>query len=77
MLFRSIKAFQSTLEEVKNADLLLYVVDYSDEEYRQQIEVTKETLIEIGAADIPVIYVYNKADLCGLPKLPEDRKSVV
>ena len=66
-----IKAFQSTLEEVKNADLLLYVVDYSDEEYRQQIEVTKETLIEIGAADIPVIYVYNKADLCGLPKLPE------
>ncbi len=64
-----IKAFQSTLEEVKNADLLLYVVDYSDEEYRQQIEVTKETLIEIGAADIPVIYVYNKADLCGLPKL--------
>lgn len=66
-----VKAFRSTLEEVKNADLLLYVVDYSDENYRQQIRVTEETLREIGAADIPVLYVYNKADLCGLEKLPK------
>ena len=66
-----VKAFRSTLAEVKNADLLLYVVDYSDENYKHQIEVTKETLREIGAADIPVIYVYNKADRCGLPDLPK------
>lgn len=71
-----VKAFRSTLEEVKNADLLLYVIDYSDTEYRQQIKVTEKTLLEIGAADIPVIYVYNKADLCDMEKIPkvmEDR----
>ncbi len=61
-----VKAFRSTLEEVKNADLLLCVVDYSDEDHKQQIAVTEETLLEIGAADIPMIYVYNKADLCGM-----------
>lgn len=59
-----IKAFRSTLEEVKNADLLLHVIDYSDENYRQQMEVTEETLKELEAGDIPVIYVFNKADKC-------------
>ncbi len=67
-----VKAFRSTLEEVKNADLLLQVVDYADENYKKQIEVTEETLRELGAGDIPVIYVYNKADLC-MEKLPEIR----
>ncbi|HBA70020.1 MAG TPA: GTPase HflX [Lachnospiraceae bacterium] len=66
-----VKAFRSTLEEVKNADLLLYVIDYSDTEYRHQIKVTEKTLLEIGAADIPVIYVYNKADLCDMEKIPK------
>lgn len=66
-----VKAFRSTLEEVKNADLLLCVVDCSDEKHKQQIKVTEETLLEIGAADIPIIYVYNKADLCGMETLPE------
>jgi len=59
-----VKAFRSTLEEVKNADLLLCVVDCSDESHKQQMKVTEETLVEIGAADIPKIIVYNKADLC-------------
>lgn len=58
-----IKAFRSTLEEAREADLLLHVLDYSDEACRQQREVTEETLKELGAGDIPVIYVYNKADL--------------
>lgn len=66
-----VKAFRSTLEEVKNADLLLYVIDYSDEEYRQQIKVTEETLQEIGAVNIPAIYIYNKADLCEIEALPK------
>lgn len=48
-----VKAFRSTLEEVKNADLLLYVVDYSDTEYKQQIQVTEQTLLEIGAKISP------------------------
>ena len=62
-----VKAFRSTLEEVKNADLLLLVMDYHDPYYKEQLKVTKETLEELGAANIPVIYVYNKADLCGVP----------
>ncbi|MGN1149030.1 MAG: GTPase HflX, partial [Lachnospiraceae bacterium] len=70
-----VKAFRSTLEEVKNADLILQVVDFSDEHYKKHIEVTEETLRELGAGDIPVIYVYNKADLCmeNLPKVSDNR----
>lgn len=59
-----VKAFHSTLEEVKYADLLVQVIDFSDEQYRQQMDVTKETLEELGAGNIPMIYVYNKADKC-------------
>lgn len=58
-----IKAFRSTLEEVKNADLLLQVVDFSDPHYKEHMAVTEETLKELGAADIPMLVVYNKADL--------------
>lgn len=58
-----VKAFRSTLEEAKYADILLEVIDFSDPEYRHHMEVTKETLVEIGAGDIPVIYVFNKSDL--------------
>ncbi len=57
-----VKAFRSTLEEVGEADLLLHVVDASSPEYRSQIEVTADTLAQIGAADIPVIYAFNKCD---------------
>ncbi len=65
-----VEAFHATLEEVKYADLLVQVVDYSDDHYKQQMEVTAETLRELGAGDIPMIYVYNKADLAGLPQIP-------
>jgi GTPase len=58
-----IKAFRSTLEEVREADLLIHVVDFSNPNYKQQIEVTVDTLKQIGAEDIPVIYAYNKVDL--------------
>lgn len=60
-----VKAFRSTLEEVASADLLLHVIDYSDSDYKHQIAVTEETLRELNAGQIPVIYVYNKVDLCG------------
>jgi len=71
-----IKAFRSTLEEVRYADLLIHVVDCSDECYRQHMEVTSRTLQELGAGEIPQITVYNKADrrtdLQGnLPKIRE------
>lgn len=68
-----IKAFRSTLEEVKYADLLVQVVDFSDENYRQQMEVTAETLKELEAGDIPQIIVYNKADKCQMVHLPKVR----
>ena len=59
-----VKAFRSTLDEVKYADLLVEVVDYSDPEWQEQLKVTRRTLDEIGASDIPTLVVYNKADLC-------------
>jgi GTP-binding protein HflX len=61
-----IKAFRSTLEEVAESDLLIHVVDYSNPEYMRQIEVTKETLKDIGVEGIPIVYAYNKADLTNL-----------
>ncbi len=70
-----VKAFRSTLEEVKSADLLLHVVDSSNRNFMQQIEVTNETLEQIGAHKIPTILVFNKADLTDV-KVPciEDGK---
>lgn len=65
-----VKAFRSTLEEVRDADLLVQVVDVSDEFYRQHMEVTGQTLQELGAGDIPRIVAYNKADKCGMEGLP-------
>lgn len=72
-----VKAFQSTLEEVRYADLLVQVVDFSDEYYRQQMEVTAETLKELEAGDIPQIIVYNKADKCGMQELPVIRDNQI
>lgn len=59
-----IKAFHSTLEEVEEADLLLQVVDYSDPHYREQMETTERTLLELKTGDIPMITVFNKTDKC-------------
>lgn len=58
-----VKAFRSTLEEVCEADLLLHVVDRSNPDYLSQMEVTNQTLKEIGADQIRTVCVYNKADL--------------
>jgi len=57
-----IRAFESTLDEARYADLLLHVVDISNLEYPQQIETVNEVLAKINADQIPVIMVYNKAD---------------
>ncbi len=58
-----VEAFKSTLEEVTEADLLLQVVDYSDERYAEHMEVTQKIIAELGAGHIPMLIVYNKADL--------------
>ena len=63
--------------QVKNADLLLHVIDYSDASYREHMKVTKETLEELGTGRIPVICVFNKLDLKGVDELagePEKRQ---
>lgn len=57
-----VDAFRSTLEEALYSDLILEVIDYSDENYRMHMEVTERTLKELGAGHIPVLYVMNKAD---------------
>ena len=57
-----VDAFRSTLEEVADADLILHVVDGSDADPRSQIRAVREVLAEIGAADVPELVVFNKAD---------------
>lgn len=58
-----VKSFRSTLEEVKYADILLIVLDSSDPYMLSHKKVTEDTLKELDAGDIPVVYVMNKADL--------------
>ena len=57
-----VDAFASTLEEAKRADLILIVVDYSDKNKTTQMEVVEKVLTEIGAQDIPKLYIFNKID---------------
>jgi len=58
-----IAAFQSTLEEIRDAHLLLHVVDCSDPVHQQRIEEVQMVLEEIGADHVSTIQVYNKADI--------------
>jgi GTP-binding protein HflX len=61
-----VKAFRSTLEEARDADLLLHVVDASNAENQYMMEITNNTLQAVGVEDIPTIYVFNKSDLANL-----------
>lgn len=58
-----VEAFKSTLDETVHADLLLHVVDASSEVREDQIDSVNAVLAQVGAADIPVLMVYNKVDL--------------
>ncbi len=58
-----IKAFRATLEELKNADILLHVVDCSNPLYESHIKVVNDVLSEIGCNEKPMIIAYNKSDL--------------
>ena len=57
-----IDAFSATLEEAKDADLLLHVVDITDPNYKNHIEVVDKVLKDLGAENIERILVYNKID---------------
>ncbi len=58
-----IESFKSTLDEIREADILLHVVDVSHPSFEEHIEVVNATLAEIGAADKPTILVFNKLDV--------------
>jgi GTPase len=57
-----VESFKSTLDEIRETDLLLHIVDISHPEFEEQIEVVNQTLHEIKAGDKPMIYVFNKID---------------
>ena len=57
-----VEAFKSTLDEVREADLLIHVVDISHPAFEDQLNVVKQTLADIGASDKPVFLVFNKID---------------
>jgi GTPase len=57
-----VESFKSTLDEVREADLLLHIVDISHTAFEEQIEVATQTLAEIGCADKPTIMIFNKMD---------------
>ena len=67
-----VESFKSTLDEVREADLLLHVVDISHPQFEDQIAVVRQTLQEIGAGDKPVYLVFNKVDAYTYIKKDED-----
>lgn len=76
-----IESFKSTLDEVREADLLVHVVDISHEKHEEQISVVNNTLHELGALDKPILTVFNKMDLYAEKNfdqwLPEDVKGQI
>ncbi|MDR2893851.1 MAG: GTPase HflX [Alistipes sp.] len=67
-----VESFKSTLDEVREADLLLHVVDISHPGFEDQIRVVRETLADIGAGTKPVFMVFNKIDAYTYVKKDED-----
>ena len=57
-----VDSFKSTLDEVREADLLLHVVDISHPDFEEQINVVNQTLKELECADKPIIFIFNKID---------------
>jgi GTPase len=57
-----VESFKSTLDEVREADVLIHVVDISHKNFEEQLHVVKQTLQDIGAGDKPSILVFNKTD---------------
>jgi len=57
-----VESFKSTLDEVRESDLLIHVIDISHPQFEDQIDVVTKTLKEIGAGSIPVLFVFNKMD---------------
>jgi GTP-binding protein HflX len=67
-----IESFKSTLDEVREADILIHIVDISHPGFEEQIETVKDTLHEINAGDKPTIFVFNKIDAFTFIKKDDD-----
>lgn len=68
-----IESFKSTLDEVREADILIHVVDISHPQFEDHIHVVNQTLVDIGATDKPTILVFNKIDAYHyIPKEEDD-----
>ncbi len=67
-----VESFKSTLDEVREADLLIHVVDISHKNFEDHLNVVKQTLQDIGAGDKPVILVFNKIDAFTYTKKDDD-----
>ena len=63
-----VEAFRSTLEETAQADVILHVLDASEPDIRERMQITQDLLNDLGCAEIPQIHVLNKADLVDLPQ---------
>ena len=74
-----VDAFRSTLEEIKEADLLVQLIDISDPFKEEEISTTKQIIKDLGADQIPMINLYNKYDLLGGPAnfLPKEDELMV
>ena len=70
-----VESFKSTLDEVREADLLLHVVDVSYHSYEDHIRITRQVLEEIGAGEVPQLMVFNKLDLLEDEILPRVLKA--
>jgi GTP-binding protein HflX len=68
-----VESFKSTLDEVREADMLVHVVDISHPDFEEQIQVVEKTLAELGCADTPKMIVFNKVDAyTWTPQEPDD-----
>ena len=68
-----VDSFKSTLDEVREADLLLHVVDISHPDFEEQISVVEKTLADLGCADKPSMIIFNKIDAyTWVEKAPDD-----
>ena len=67
-----VESFKSTLDEVREADLLVHVVDISHPDFEEQIRVVEQTLKELGCADTPALLVFNKIDAYSWVEKEED-----
>ncbi len=72
-----VESFKSTLDEVREADILIHVVDISHPGFEDQINVVNQTLSDIGAGDKPTLLVFNKIDAFTFEKKDQDDLSPI